>query len=460
MAEAAVEQLRQTHFIEHDRYTVAPLVEAVPDMASDELVRRRAAKFIGACLLENEVAVASSESVQITRPIESLYDALQLASEGHQEAYRMIETNVRTDVVERTIKAGHVIKVDLMIDEAGKIQQHGQSMETVQANSLRFASNSWQMRERTEAETTNAFRIEQLHRHGELQDYSFVVFSMAADNMTEAEMQKVGFFTDTMSCAIQVTTANGSRLSTESAFVAGIKEPGGVRHDAGAIITLAARFGVDLAGKTAAEIINTPLKIHNSLLPNGVVDLVKLYDECVGDSFFGEAHPKQDYAEYVRKCQERERMLQPKVDAITRELIAKLPYIHNRIQAAQALDRISQKHMVEQAVFDHSINPKVFGPAAEHIVLARQYFETGNIEQGIAETNQAKATAQSNSCPAALIDGTEQKGSGAESNGSGSSDDEDCEFVSKKCPKCGEKNVLTKVTKHSISGSCGCSVKK
>lgn len=32
----------------------------------------------------------------------------------------------------------------------------------------------------------------------------------------------------------------------------------------------------------------------------------------------------------------------------------------------------------------------------------------------------------------------------------------DCEFVSKECPMCHAKNVLTKSTKTSISGSCGC----
>jgi hypothetical protein len=38
--------------------------------------------------------------------------------------------------------------------------------------------------------------------------------------------------------------------------------------------------------------------------------------------------------------------------------------------------------------------------------------------------------------------------------------DDDCEFVSKKCPMCGAKNVKTKVTKTRISGSCGCSKSK
>jgi len=39
----------------------------------------------------------------------------------------MVKLNAKTDVVERTMKAGHVMKVDLMPDETGRIQQHGQS---------------------------------------------------------------------------------------------------------------------------------------------------------------------------------------------------------------------------------------------------------------------------------------------------------------------------------------------
>lgn len=47
-----------------------------------------------------------------------------------------------------------------------------------------------------------------------------------------------------------------------------------------------------------------------------------------------------------------------------------------------------------------------------------------------------------------------------EQAGYGNKIDEDCEFKSKKCPECGEKNVWTKVTKDKITGSCGCTKKK
>ena len=40
--------------------------------------------------------------------IESLHDAIQKAAEGNPEARRLVESNVRTDIMERTRKAGHV----------------------------------------------------------------------------------------------------------------------------------------------------------------------------------------------------------------------------------------------------------------------------------------------------------------------------------------------------------------
>lgn len=439
--------LAEVQFLDTEAVTAI----AVPEMQADEAVRQRAVRFIGACATSEEVEVVEEQQ------IDSLHDAVHKAAEGNKEALRMVETNVLTDVIERTIKTGHVIKVDLYVDEMGKIQQHGQSMESVQANSLRHAANSWQMRERTEAEATNALRIEHLYANGALQEYSFVVFSCAADNMSQKDMREAGFFTETMSCAIQVTAAEGSTLTTESAFVSGIKAAGGKRHDIETVTKMAEKLGVDLSGKTATEILSTPLLVPNSLLTNGAIDLVRLYDECAEDTFFGEIREQQDYLEYKNQCEERQEMLQPKIKLITQELIDEAPSIYDRVQATKRLAKLSEKHMLQQAVFDASIDLRVFGAEAmPHILEARLQFEQGNNQQALKEVTAAIAVAKSSSCPSG------SSGSGAENDkaDSTSSDDEPCTYVSKTCPKCGEKNVLTTVTKTRISGSCGCSVSK
>lgn len=436
------------------------LVEVVPHMGEDLLVRQRAAQFIGACVTGEQVALP--ESVAATQPIESLYDAISKAHEGNQVARRMVETNARTDVIERTIKAGHVIKVELDVDEAGVIRQHGQSMESVQANSLRLASDHPHMLERTKAEATNAFRIEEAYSAGKLDEHYFVVFSRAADNMSKHDMHKAGFFTDTMSCAIQVTKVENGQLTTETAFVAGVRQPGGDRHDKEAVATVAERLGKGsiYKNKDDAETIDMPLLIHKSLLPKGVLDLVAWYDEAAGDTFFGQIAPAEDYVSYAAKCREREATLQPKVAAITEELIAAAPRLSGPVEACQMLHELSERHMVEQAVFDDTINPLVFGaPAASNIEEARRQFEQGNLEAGLEFTQKAINIADSSSCPGG-VKSNSNTGETGDDNSSTDSYEGNCEFVSKECPVCHKKNVKTTVTKTHIKGDCGCKVSK
>lgn len=439
----------------HEQYPQAMLV---PELSEDIEVRQEALRFIGACVLDHEMNPPDNEAHLTVQPIESLYDALGKAAEGSAEAYKMVETNVKTDVVERTMKTGHVSKVDLSINEAGKIQQFGHSLESVQANSLRYAADNPQMRERTEAEATNAFRLEKLYSTGALEDHSFVVFSRAADNMNQNEMEEAGFFTDTMSTSIQVTSAKGDRLVTESAFVSGVKKPGDRRHDAATVVGLADKLGVDLSGKSATEVLGTPLLVPNSLLKNGVIDLVKLYDEQAGGTFFGADKPKEDYIGYLEVCKQREERWQPKVDEVTRKLIELSGQIKDRVDAVKTLGKLSQDSMVVQAFGDLDIDPKVFGPAANHIEEGRIALMNGEAQKLHLAMISAVKTAVSDSCPSGL--GNSVNGEPNEKNYLESESDEDCEFISKSCPMCGEKNVKTKVTKKRITGSCGCELAK
>ena len=429
-----------------------PLVLAIPELSHDKQTRQRAAQFIGAVAL-NET-IQSIPELSVDKPIESLFEAIKAASEGDIEARKLIETNVRTDVIERTTKAGHVMKVDLIVDQEGKVKQHGQAMDSVQANSLRFASNMWQMRERTEAETRNAFRIEKAYNAGLLKDYSLVVFSRAADNMPAEQMKKAGFFTDTMSCAIQVTTASEQGLTTESAFVAGVKEPGGERHDEATIVALGEALKVDFSGKTAAETLDFPILIRNDMIPNGATDLVKLWDNCAGGTFYGENRPQHDYLEYRELCRTREQTYEPKVQQITEALIAEAGHITTPLMATDRLGKLSEKYMVEKAVEDDTINPKVFGDeAAGHIEQARIYRDQGNLELALHETFIAKQTAKSFSCPTGGRDPSAE-GSSSET-AKNESDLGDCEYISKECPLCHAKNVKTLVTKTRITcGTC------
>ena len=441
----------------------AEQVMVIPeDIEYDAQTRLVAAQFIGACLTRNEAELSlvadSAEAAEQTRPIESLFDAIHLAAEGDTMARNMIEINVATDVIERTMKTAHVIAVALNVDEAGRIQQFRQSMESVQANSLRYASASQAMLERTKAETVNSFRIAELHRQGVLEDYNVVVFSRAADDMPEADMQAAGFFTDTMSTSIQVTSAQGETITTESAFVAGKKHKAAVRHDSQAITEVGARLGVDLQAKTATELLATPLLVPNSAMPNGVIDLVMLYDEAAGDTFFGESKPVQNHLAYLEVCREREQRFKPLVSSITNKLIAAAPTITNRLEATERLHQLSQDQMVIQATFDDDINPQVFGPAAHYIEAARHEAEAGELQQALLLAQQGQKVAVSSSCPTGRKSNVEP-GNNEGSEGKSNEEVKDCAFVSKECPKCHKKDVKTVISKGKITGSCGCTAK-
>jgi hypothetical protein len=206
----------------------------------------------------------------------------------------------------------------------------------------------------------------------------------------------------------------------------------------------------------AAELLDTPLLIHKSVLPGGVVDLVERYDAAAGDTFFGEAKPRQDYRQYRQKCAEREEGFKPTVENIVNELIAEASTITSRPMAADRLHKISEKHTVKLAGQDKTINPEVFGiSAAAHIEMARWHNEMGNGQQASAELEVAVQKAESYSCPSG-------KGTSSDKQ-EGSDESGDCEFVSKECPECHKKNVKTSVkkisgTRKQISGNCGCSI--
>lgn len=418
----------------------------VRELEPDTEARQRAARLIGAAALGT--AAGTVELSSIERPIESLRDAIQAAAEGDPVGRRMVETNVATDVIERTIKTGHVMrKTPLVMTREGKIMQHGQTMDSIQANSLRFAAEHPIMRARTEAEVRNTFSIEQLWAQSMFDTHSFVVFSRAED------LPEAGFFTDTMSVSIQVTSKQDSGLALETAFVSGVTALGGRRHDAETIVQLGQTLGVNFAGKSPAEIIDTPLLIPNELIKHGVIDLVQMYDAAAGGTFFGEKRSVQNYQEYHALCYKREASFAPQVQSITNELVGAAALMREPMDAVRLLHDLSELHMVDRAIVDTSIESRVFGrEASYHIEQARAAYEIGDTELVSQSRERAIATANSASCPSSIKTAEDKKGG----------DSADCDFISKKCPMCNASNVKTKVRslkisgRKRISGSCGC----
>lgn len=366
----------------------------VASQEADREIRIRAAQFIGQVTLSNTVR---QSEVQVNRePINSLRDGIKLAAEGNEAALKLVETNVATDVIERTIKTGHVMNpIHLEMTTAGKIMQYNQTADSIHANSLQLAADDPTMRARTEAETRNSFRIEDLYRDGWFEDHSLVVFSLAED------MPAV-FFTETMSCSIQVTSKADTGLRLETAFVAGVSEPGAPAHDIDTMIGVGDMLGVDFRGKTKAEILDMPLLIPNEFMRNGAIDMVKLWDKVCG-GFFGENKPApMSYEDYHEYCRERTKSFQPKVECIRDQLVAEATAINTRLQAIDRLHELSEQQMVLKAIEDKTIDPRVFGRGAQHIIDARILYSQGEIHLAEQATARAIQSAESTSCPSAV----------------------------------------------------------
>jgi len=439
---------------------------SVIDLAAlpeDEARRERADRLIQGI---GTIAVKAHEHTQGCEPkrFDNLLEAVQEARKGNETARKLITTNVHTDVFERTVKAGFVLSVPLETDQDGQIMQNGQTNEQIQANTIRYLGGNAKMQPRFEAEVVNSFRLQAEKNNGSLEPHNFVVLSRCADDMTDEELDKAGFFVPTKSMAVQVTSMNkDGDLQMESAFVAGVKSPDAPRHDASMVAKFGRSIGVELSG-SAVDTLNTPLLIPKELMPNGVVDIVRMLDDAAGGTFFGQDKPRQDYVQFREECQKRETEMEPVVQTIVSELLARGNEIHTPTGATQLLDELSEKHTLYQAIQDTRIDPRVFGEAAvPHIEQARMFYVQGDLTRFYSAFESALEVADSSSCPTGVSTENNVVGSVDEygnSNKAAKESNDDCEFISKKCPVCGAKNVKTKVTRTQISGSCGCKVKR
>ena len=424
------------------------------ELGSEHEVGLRAAELIGRAAVGATVEVSQLPEKE---PPMSLLEALRGGERN------LVRANVASDMLERSVKAGLVMRVKLTRNANGDIMQHGQTNQEIQLNSLRHGSTNPKMRPRTEAEVRNKFRIDAGDKQGLLKDHYLVVFSPASDDMTEEEMDDEGFFTDTMSMAIQATTEDGTDLETQSAFVAGKKDRQAPRHDGETIIRLGQMLGIDFSGMTAAQIIDTPVYIPKSLMPNGVIDLARLWDIAAGGTFFGQDKPQQDYLEYLEECWRREAQLQPDIEAVTDQLLSEAHTMRVPEDATSRLGELSGARLIKLAVKDKSIDARVFGKeAAYYVEAARHYYDQGNMEQSEQFVGKAVDSDESTSCPGGRRRQEETQSAETEKPSSGG-DDADCEFTSEECPECHAKKVRTVVKKISanrkrISGDCGCSI--
>lgn len=434
----------------------SPEVLRVSDLPSERYTCARADRLIK---LAGESALASVEIDETKHEFANVHEAVVGAANGNETARKLLETNVLTDVFERTVKAGMVQSVPLEQNKQGQILQHGQMAEQIQKNTIRFGSKNVNMQARYKAEVRNMFRMEHALREGLLEDNVFVVFSLCPDDMTNAELDKEGFFVHTKSMALQLTSLKEGQLMTETAFLAGAETAEAERFDAQAVQALAKHLNVSLPNNST-DLLDAPILVPKELVENGVIDLVKILDDYTG-RFFGQNLPKQDYKQFRLDCERREQEMAPTVQNIVNELLANADKIKNATETSLLLDKLSAKHTLDMAIEDVRIDARVFGSqAAWYLQDARTHYAMGDMQRVQFVSRQALRVETSSSCPGGAkrsIDSMDIDILGIDTDeSSGSEKLEDCEFVSLECPKCGAKNVKTTCRSGKYYGACGC----
>lgn len=448
MSTLAAQGIEATIETDRPRLHVVREPEAVllSDLPEDELLKKRAERFmrdIGSIALAGEVT-SPPEAEGLN---DSLLTAIKRGAKGDKEADNMVSANIGSDYSERVLKTGEVTKFHLDVDEGGNLIQHGQRYTDIYTNTLELTSKNSNMRPRAEAETINAHRIEFWRAQGLLEDNYVVTWSLCADDMTDEELDEAGFFSATKTLSLQATTSEDSSVSVESAFIAGVKSKGEERIDIDTVVCLADSLGIDYSDMTVSEIIASPMLIPKSMMQDGVINLVELYDDFAGGTFFGQDKPRRDYREYRAHCDERRKTFARDISVVKELLYQEAEQLKTKQQAIGRLNKLCGAQMAKRATRDVTINTEVFGPeAAAHIAYARQQIELGNYQEALEAENRAVKTERSASCPSGMGRQSDFDVQGGDNNPKNEAM-EDCEFISKKCPKCGEKNAKTKVSK-------------
>lgn len=383
---------------------VVPEVIIVPDLPEDQLARKRAERLIRTADQAGPLVVGQNTEIEAVAEqgegdhFVTQLDMLRAAAAGNEVALRGVKKTVLIDMTERSFKAGHVTRVELEADNLGGVRQYGQSMDDVHINALRYASGRQVIRLRSEAETRNNMRIKPNIRTGRMETHYWVVLSRCAVDMTDKELQDCCFFADTKSCAIQVIGMENGQLFQETAFVSGVAELGGERHDAESVEALGRGLGVDLGGLNPTELLDTPLLIPREMMPNGVIDLVKLYDNS--KYFFGQNKPTQDYERYLETCRQREASMQPIMEEIVQTLLTEVSSMQTPTDATERIGELSAQHLVVLASKDRSIDARVFGAkAAPEIIAARLAYARGDMDEYNRRLETAQKVQASFTCP-------------------------------------------------------------
>lgn len=379
--------------------------------------QRRFAGWLGGIALEQAVHV---ESLGIAEHRKNLADLIEQAALGDQQALAAVRMNASTTVYEMALKAGHISKIEAEADEYGSLTQHGHSYDAIFRNTLEHAPDKQSVfYARHKIEALNWHRMEAAIQNGDLEDHWMVEISLPPEDLTARELGKNGIFTDTMTGIFRCTTTEGKRVFTENAFVAGmtkaesnpddtkdqknqrIDQAMKHRFDITAVRQMLTELGVaDADTMSPEDMLANPVCIPKTRLPYGVASLVEMYDQYVGDVFFGQNQPVQDYEQFASVCQQKARQFEPVIEQVVADLLTGAATLKGKpAQAIVAMDKKVEYHLQEAAYRDKSIDESIFGQQAiRHIRTTREAYDNNDVVAFELGRSQVQATSETTRC--------------------------------------------------------------
>jgi len=323
------------------------------------------------------LAVAATTRIQevaVAPPKTDLLEQIQKAREGDEQAARSVRLNVSKATSEGFFKKNHITKpVEMQRGADGQLIQFGQSLESVHGNAILMRPNRHQsLKDITEAEALNGQRIQLAAESGVLKDYYYVVFSVVPNGVPEAQLDHRGdgYFLEDLTLVPQATTETNGSVTTESAFMAGVESNGTEsfeerqkkRFDFAALAKLYQRFNKE-APSTAAGLIQEGLFIHKSLMPNGVLDPMRWFDEAADEVLGRNIERKAE--DYIKRREESRRE-EDSVAEVENKVFNDLlnADLETPMEAAKLMWKLVKDHGLKEAVTNEYIDPIVFGRRA------------------------------------------------------------------------------------------------
>ena len=335
-------------------------------------------KFLGGIAVESSLSSQNKNNLPETT---SLHSKLIEAGNGNAQAIASVYANSKIAVIEAIYKRGHISEVKAEINSDGSVSQFGQTMMDINRNALQIFNRPNAYRKRLEAETLNSHRIESLIKAGLLEDNFLFIPSLYPDDMTNIEAKNYGFFAKTKTNILQTVSVSNGVYELESAFLEGDIYAND-KTTLQIVSDIYKYFGYDVSNYTVTDILKTPLLIPKSVLPNGLIDLVAMFDKIKGNSFFGtKGEAVGNYNERKALSKKRESNLEQTTNEVVSELISSKT--NSPLDAVNKLIDIVREKVVIRAIYDNSIESSSFGEKAEVFINRGRNMLTIGDQEGL-----------------------------------------------------------------------------